>query len=476
MPTATTSTMPLPIREQPDERPQSRATHAHEDSVDTHTSAPRAVHLMTFGCAHNQSDSEAMAGNLAAAGHTLVPTTGEAEAVIINSCTVKGPSQERFFAHVRKLRKEGKHVIVAGCVPAADPTHAEFATLSVIGVDHVHRASEAVDLATKGAIARFDGKGTLPHLGLPKVRMNPRIAIIPISTGCLHACSYCKTKHARGALRSHTPEAIIAHAKAAADEGALELWLTSEDSGAYGKDLRDENGKPLALPDLLERLLDELTLHAPDMMVRLGMTNPPYILAHLERMAKILRRPNCYRFLHIPVQSGSDDVLRAMRRGYTIAEFTRICTTLRAMVPDLTIATDIICGYPTETEEDFAKTAELARALRFPILNISQFYARPGTPAAEIAPLRSQEVKRRSTEITRIFRGYRTLDALEGTTQAVMATDTNHDGQRIGHTRSYTQVLLPPETPFGVHRVRITHVGRLFVRGVVEGGEHPRAR
>jgi threonylcarbamoyladenosine tRNA methylthiotransferase CDKAL1 len=122
------------------------------------------------------------------------------------------------------------------------------------------------------------------------------------------------------------------------------------------------------------------------------MTNPPYILEHLEEMAKILSHPRVYSFLHIPVQAASDKVLRDMRREYTCAEFKRVVEFLRERVPGLTIATDIICGFPTETAEDFEETLALVRQYQFPVLFINQFYPRPGTPAAKMPRVPTNEV------------------------------------------------------------------------------------
>jgi len=183
-------------------------------------------------------------------------------------------------------------------------------------------------------------------------------------------CSYCKTKHARGKLASYTADAIVSRALQAVAEGASEVWLTSEDTGAYGLDI----GSNIA--SLLSRVSSELPA---GIMMKLGMTNPPYMLAHVDAVAEILQRPNVFAFMHVPVQSGSDSVLQAMVREYTSADFRRLVDTLRASLPDMTVATDIICGFPTESEDDHAASLELVRQCRFPVLNISQFYARPGT-------------------------------------------------------------------------------------------------
>jgi len=162
-----------------------------------------------------------------------------------------------------------------------------------------------------------------------------------LSTGCLGSCTYCKTRHARGKLGSYAPEAIVARAAQAVEEGVMEIWLTSEDTGAYGRDIGTN------LPDLLKAIVKILP---DDKMLRLGMTNPPYILEHLQAMADIMNHPRVYQFLHVPVQSGSNDVLDKMNREYTVEEFNEVCDFLKASMPHMTLATDVICGFPTEDE------------------------------------------------------------------------------------------------------------------------------
>ena len=154
----------------------------------------------------------------------------------------------------------------------------------------------------------------------------------------------------------------------------MEIWLTSEDTGAYGRDIGTN------LPDLLKNIIKILPDHT---MLRLGMTNPPYILEHLQAMADIMKHPRVYQFLHVPVQSGSNDVLDKMNREYTVEEFNEVCDFLRDEMPTMTLATDIICGFPTEQADHHKETCDLVRRHQFPVLNISQFYPRPGTVAAK---------------------------------------------------------------------------------------------
>jgi threonylcarbamoyladenosine tRNA methylthiotransferase CDKAL1 len=191
----------------------------------------------------------------------------------------------------------------------------------------------------------------------------------------------------------------------------MEIWLTSEDTGAYGRDIGTN------LPDLLKRVI---AIMPNTTMLRLGMTNPPYILEHLDAMADILNHPRVYSFLHVPVQSGSNQVLDKMNREYLIEEFMEVCDFMLEKCTDgITLATDIICGFPTETNEHFDETLALVAKYRFPVINISQFYPRPGTVAAKWKKVPTQDVKKRSNDVTKLFETYSTNDHYIGSEQLV---------------------------------------------------------
>ena len=226
--------------------------------------------------------------------------------------------------------------------------------MSIIGVTQIDRVVEAVEQTLNGNVVKMLSKKELPKLDLPKVRKNPLVEIIPLSTGCLGACTYCKTRQARGKLGSYALEAIVSRAEEVIAEGVSEIWLSSEDTGAYGRDIGTN----------IVHLLNALIAILPEkgVILRVGMTNPPYILEHMEEIAKILNHPNVYAFLHVPVQAGSDRVLigeGGLNREYTVDDFKNVVDVLIEKVPDVTIATDIICGFPNESEEDFQLTLDL---------------------------------------------------------------------------------------------------------------------
>lgn len=435
-------------------------------SCDSIIPGTQRVYLKTWGCSHNNSDSEYMAGQLAEFGYSIVDAKENADVWVLNSCTVKDPAEAHLRNTIEDAEKCNKKVVVAGCVSQGAPNTPFLNKLSIVGVHQIDRVVEVVEETLKGNCVRLlskkkqDGRRSGgASLALPKIRRNALIEIIPINTGCLNQCTYCKTKHARGELGSYPVEEIVSRAKQAIDEGVCEIWLTSEDTGAYGRDIGTS----------LPQLLSELVPVIPEgCRIRVGMTNPPYILEHLEAMAELLANPRLYAFLHVPVQSGSDFVLADMKREYCIEDFERVVTFLRERVPGITIATDIICGFPTETEEDFSATLSLVEKYRFPSLFINQFYPRPGTPAARMQRVPTQEVKRRTKRLSQLFESYFPYENRVGCHYDVLVTEIAHDKIHfVGHNQFYEQVLVPKDEKYWgkIVSVRIESCGKHYMVG-----------
>ena len=437
----------------------------------------KKIYVRTFGCAHNVSDSEYMAGVLASEGYEVscdAVDAKEADAWVINSCTVKDPSQAAFLRVVKEGLADGKGVVVAGCVPQAQQ-NIDVAGASVIGVKHLGKVGEAVEATFRGekyvALSSSSRHG-LPDLDLPKVRRNELVEIIPLSTGCLGACTYCKTRYARGKLGSYPLEAIAKRVRDALDDGVAEIWLSSEDTGAYGLDIGTNIG------ELLKRLMTEVdTRKGAKTMIRLGMTNPPYIRKHLDDVAEAFQHPNFFAFLHVPVQSGSDSVLAKdrMNREYTVADFDEVISGLRSRLGETTplgIATDIICGFPGETDADFDMTCDLVTRYGLSQCNISQFYARPGTPAAKFRPrVPTATVKARSRRLSSLVNNFKPYVHLVGQTLDCYARDelTDEGNRLVAHTKDYVKVLIDFDLRFiGAQlTVRVLKAHRWHVDGVV---------
>ncbi|XP_022663659.1 threonylcarbamoyladenosine tRNA methylthiotransferase-like isoform X2 [Varroa jacobsoni] len=436
--------------------------------VETSFEGHQKIWVKTWGCSHNSSDSEYMAGMLTAAGYPLVNDKFEAQLWLLNSCTVKSPSEEHLKNTINKALEEGRKVVVAGCVSQADPKAEFLSGLSVIGVHQTDRVVEVVEETLKGNSVRLLGTKSIKgrklggsYLDLPKIRRNPFVEILAINTGCLNHCTYCKTKMARGNLGSYPIEEIVERCRQSFREGVKEIWMTSEDTGAYGRDIG------VTLPDLLRQVIKEIP---EGCRLRLGMTNPPYIMDHLEEIAEILLHPRVYSFLHVPVQSGSDPVLKEMRREYTRVQFCQLVDYLRKHVPGITIATDIICGFPTETEQDFDETMSLCAKYGFPTLYINQFYPRPGTPAARMKRIPTDIVKNRTRRLTQLFDTVLPYENRVGREYDVLVTEIAADKKHfVGHNKFYEQILVPARDEYmGANlRVKVVETGKHFMKADV---------
>ncbi len=420
------------------------------------------IFMKTYGCSHNRSDSEIMAGLLEEAGHKIVSKAEEADAVIINSCTVKDPSEKKFEHQIRTVEKP---LVLAGCVPEANKKEM-YRKHSIVGVEQIHKITQAVDKALEGEKKHItDSQQKKEFIGLPKKRENKYIEVITASRGCLGNCTYCATKRARGHLKSYEVEEVKEQLRRSVEQGVKEVYLTAEDLGAYGKD----TGR--TLPELLQELL----ALPGDFRIRLGMMNPEHVKNYVEGVIEILKKDRVYQFLHIPVQSGSNSVLEDMNRLYSVEEFQQIVEKVREEVGDVTIATDVICGYPTEDKEDFEKTLSMIKEVEPEILNISKFYPRPNTEAEKLEKHPTETVKSRSKKMTEVFEGYNTNSGREEEEVEVLFTEEGKNDSVVGHDEQYTQVVLKTGRAGGQSREELKKeemLGRTKKVKVVKGKKY----
>lgn len=412
------------------------------------------VYIKTYGCAHNQADSEFMAGQLQQADYKIVDEEKDADLVLINTCTVKDPSEKKFFSELKKLKKK---VVVAGCIPQSDKNNPVLQDHSLVGVRQIHNIVQVADETMSGNIVHLLEHTKDVKLNLPRIRKNPLIEIVPISSGCMGSCTFCKTKQARGGVLSFSPEAILKQIRIALNEGVKEVWLTSEDTGAYGLDLKT------TLPHLLSMILEI----PKDFKIRLGMTNPEHVKRYLDELIEVYKDARMFKFIHIPVQSGNDRVLQDMNRPYKVKDFKDSVIRLRKEIPRITIATDIICGFPEETEKEFQDTLNLVKELRFEVVNISKFYPRAGTKALELKPLPTKEKKARSTELTKLNSKIIDKNWL-GWEGKIIVDEKGKKGSFVGRNDYYRPIVVKGKDLLGKElKVKIVKVKRNYFIGEI---------
>ena len=401
------------------------------------------IYIETYGCAVNQSDSELMAGILKDEGHEIINETKEAELIIINTCTVKNSAESKLYRALKKY--EDKKIIIAGCIPQAEKSliDNELKDYSVIGIKQMINAPLVVEETLKGnkivILDRTDNK----RLNLPKIRQNSTVEIIPINEGCVGSCNYCKTKHARGNIKSYFEKDIILQAKEAIKEGVKQIWLTSQEKGDYG--LNNERN--------IIKLLDELLKIEGEFRVRLGMINPEHAKKYIKDLIRIMNDKNMFKFIHIPIQSGSNKVIKEMNRNYTREDFQGIVEELRKNVKGVRIATDIIVGYPTETDEDFEETYNLIEKLKIEVVNMSKYWKRLNTPAAKLHPLPTKEVKERSIRIKKLFEDQARKEKEKYVGKEIeILTEDKKKGQVFARTNNYIIAILEEKEHVGIFK------------------------
>ena len=392
------------------------------------------IYVETYGCTLNQADSDIIEALLSEAGHSIAKTESGCDVIILNTCTVKGATENKIMERLKRLVQARKKVVVAGCLVVNEQKLRKVApSVPLVHPHSLGRICDAVDSAMRSEPKTFKTQG--PKENLPKLLTAP-IMRIPINEGCTSHCHFCQTKLARPFLRSYTPKTIMSWINESVRHGAKEIQLTSMDSGAYGLDIKTN------LVSLLHAIDDSSARADSEFFVRLGMINPNHAKRLLPGLIRALKNERFYKFLHIPVQTGSENVCREMNRDHTVKDFVEIVRAVRKQIPDATIATDIIVGYPTETREDFELTKRLLKRTKPDITNVSKFSPRPGTRARELSQLHNDEIKRRSVEISALVKkiSAERKKRFIGRTFRVIVTEKQRDF--TGRNINYAQVVV----------------------------------
>jgi len=364
-----------------------------------------SFYIETYGCVSNKADSYIISSVLNKSGYTS-STIEEAEFVIINTCAVKQQTENKIKSRLSELFNSykidtNKHFIIAGCLPHIEPKYLDIvknlipnfsAIIDLDNLDDVPLIFEEIKSGKTNLI--YKSKDSIDKsnflIDYPEGKIT---GIIPISEGCLGSCTYCCVKNARGRLNCYNPISIVENVKHQLKQGIKQVYLTSQDCSTF-------QYKNTRLVDLVQEIV-----HLDyDFFLRVGMLNPRFIVDNFDQLVSMFKLDKVYQFLHIPIQSGSDVVLKKMNRPYLISDIAENLKILRKEFPYLTLSTDIICGFPGETEEDFNQTIDLIKWLKPEILNISKFTPRPGTKAKQMKQLDSKIIKERSLRLSNIFK------------------------------------------------------------------------
>jgi threonylcarbamoyladenosine tRNA methylthiotransferase MtaB len=436
----------------------------------------RTVAFATLGCRLNQVDTEEMQARLEARGFRTVPFEAPADVVVVNSCTVTGRAEVSDRQAIRRAsrRNPGARVVVTGCWAQTDPKAVTAAGADlVVGNADKHRIGELVealvaDTARPGdrarvAVSDITGVRDIPTAPLARPLGRSR-AFVKVQEGCQHRCAFCIVPRARGASRSQDPAIVVDRVRALVEAGHPEVVLTGVDLGHYGADLVPRT----TLAALLARLIDVAGLR----WIRLSSVLPAYFTPAL--MDVVTGSPLIAPHLHVPLQSGSDRVLRLMRRPYNVRVYRNVVERLASAIPSLGLGSDVIVGFPGETDEDFRATQGLVEALPFSYLHVFAYSDRAGTEAVTLPDRVAAAVVGERSAMLRGLSGERNLAfrrRMVGSIVDVLVLETRdrRSGGLVGLTGNYVEVIFdgPEALMQRMTRVRVLAAESEWTRGTL---------
>lgn len=412
----------------------------------------RSVAFHTLGCKVNQYDSQAMLELFEAAGYEIRDFSDPADVYVVNTCTVTGTGDKKSLQTVRRVLRQNPaaHVVIAGCLAQRDgekllSTGARLIIGNARRGEVVSLLEEAIEQQQQIVAVSDILRADYEPLSISRHEGHTR-AVLKIQEGCDRYCTYCIIPYVRGGIRSRRPEDIHREALRLSQAGFTELVLTGIHLTSYGRDLAEET------------LLDAIrACDVPGVQrIRLGSLEPVIVT---EAFVSALREEKkvCPQF-HLALQAGCDSVLKRMRRRYTTAEFADACRLLRAAFPGCAVTTDVIAGFPGETEEEFRETLAFCREIGFARMHVFPYSARQGTPAAQMGhQVPRAERESRARELieagNRLARDY--MQQQLGSIQQVL-TEECQDGFSHGYTAQYIACRYPQSLPGKICRVRIT--------------------
>jgi len=363
------------------------------------------IYIETYGCSANKNNSEILAGILTQSGYQITNNKEIAEIMIINTCIVKGKTENKIKRRIQDIAKiyPDKLIIITGCMPETDAKQIKKLNSKTILLG-THNFKEIVKLIKDYNENKLTDKKQEIYLdyqeetklNFPKIPNNKLISITQISEGCFGECTYCKARLAKGPLFSYPMDDIVKSVENDLKSGAKEVWITSQDNAAY---MLDKNNKS-QLPELLKKILD--LKH--NFKLRLGMMNPNFLHLIIDEMINIYQSKKMYKFLHIPIQSADNIVLKHMKRKYNLKQVKDIINKFKKEFPEMTIATDIIVGYPTETEQAHENNLKFINEFKPDVFNLSKFSKHKGTKAEKLKELPIETINQRTSELMNVHK------------------------------------------------------------------------
>ena len=394
--------------------------------------------VISQGCAANFGDGEKIARIFADEYHVVfgmpevkASNTQKPQAFVLNVCTVKGNAGALKLLREALSNVPDAEIFITGCAPKDFREEASKITDKIVFTSLKELGQGMLTL--KRVQGDRDGNKTL--------RESPLVGIVNIEEGCLDACAYCSTRLVKGRLHSNPAADIIQQVKSLVNDGCVEIQLTGQDCGCYGFD----TGTNLA--ELVQQILAEVP---GNYKLRLGMGNPRHMMQYLDKLIECFKDDRVYKFIHLPVQSGSENILKAMNRKHSATDYVMLAEAFNKF-PLFTLSTDMIVGFPGESEQDFNDTLDILEKTRPTVCNITRFVARPNTPAYNMAGAVPDEVKHiRSAALAEAFQRIATQNNARwiGQTETVVIEKPGYrKGTYIARNAAYRPVAITSEEP-----------------------------
>ena len=413
------------------------------------------VYLEVYGCTANKSDASLVKGILKENNFTVVNEIDIADVLVLLTCTVIDTTEQRMLSRLKKFKATGKKIIVSGCMASvqSDILKSIVPDAKLLPPQYSHQIIDVIN--NEKPVFEEKNKTNFSK------SYDDIFAPISISEGCNFSCSYCITSKARGKLKSYPIEEISNDIYKAIKKGCKEVQITSQDTSSFGFDIGENLGNLLTNISKINGLY----------RIRVGMMNPFTCLRNIDSILNGYKSSKIYKFLHLPVQSGDNTILKKMNRKYNVEDFLVIIDKFRSSYPDTTVSTDIIVGFPTETHSKFKATIDLLNKTKPDITNITRFSARPYTEAKSMkGRIDTNIVKKRSKYLTDLCSKISKEKNIEhiGKKYNVLITEKGKDNTFVGRSENYKPVVLSGELKIGEFKsVRIKKAASTYLVGSI---------
>jgi len=394
------------------------------------------AYLEVYGCTANKADAALIKGILQENKYEIVKNLDDTDFVVILTCTVVDTTEQRMISRLKKLKKTGKFVIVAGCMASAQKEKVKSINpnVKILPPQYSHHIVDL--LKDEKSVFKNENKTLFPKY------FDSIIAPISIAEGCMFSCSYCITTIARGKMKSFPINEIKNDVCFSIKNGCKEIQLTAQDTSSYGLDIKSNLGF----------LLKNIAEVKGEYRIRVGMMNPYTCMKNLKSIISGFKNPRIYKFLHLPLQSGDNDILGKMNRKYYVQDFLEIINNFKKIYPEITISTDVIVGFPSETNGQFQNTINLLKTVKPDITNLTRFSARPYTKAKTMkGRIKTEIVKQRSrilTEICKEISNEKNKSHI-GKKYSILITEKGKNKTFVGRSENYKPVVLKENVKIG---------------------------